>query len=273
MQSTSIQSANEAFLRIEEAFERAENVFSAIQNYVPNYQAEDSIHLNIGSGAFPGVEMLSAMSNGGVWCSIEPFRGIYDSKELNRLERLMYRWLKRRGLNVRHIDIIINQCVEETCLNPNTVNYGKLNFCDVTYPPIFDLVFSVAVLEHVWDLETFISNNFKCLKPGGICIHWVDFRDHRDFSRPLEFLTISKDDWDKTYSPLNQYPSGSGVRPSHLDRLFSRCGFDLMERLSTCVIDSHYLREVRLRLHPDFQYYSVDDISTGGIMYVLQRPP
>lgn len=58
-----------------------------------------------------------------------------------------------------------------------------------------DVVFSMAVFEHVSDPSAVLANTFRVLKPGGWCFHAIDLRDHRDFSRPLEFLKLS----DKSY--------------------------------------------------------------------------
>lgn len=52
-----------------------------------------------------------------------------------------------------------------------------------------DLCVSNAVLEHVADLPAGIRRLGRITKPGGLGLHQVDFRDHRDFERPLEHLT------------------------------------------------------------------------------------
>jgi SAM-dependent methyltransferase len=58
----------------------------------------------------------------------------------------------------------------------------------------FDLIVSVAVLEHVYDLAAAFSAMDALLAPGGLMLHQVDLRDHGMFSgggrHPLEFLTI-----------------------------------------------------------------------------------
>jgi SAM-dependent methyltransferase len=59
----------------------------------------------------------------------------------------------------------------------------------------FDLIVSVAVLEHVYDLEASFRAMDALLAPGGTMVHQVDLRDHGMFSgggrHPLEFLTIA----------------------------------------------------------------------------------
>jgi SAM-dependent methyltransferase len=55
----------------------------------------------------------------------------------------------------------------------------------------FDVVLSTAVLEHVFDLPAAIQELARVTVPGGVNSHQVDFRDHRDFARPLEFLLMA----------------------------------------------------------------------------------
>jgi SAM-dependent methyltransferase len=59
-----------------------------------------------------------------------------------------------------------------------------------------DLIVSVAVLEHVYDLEASLRAMDRLLAPGGLMVHWVDLRDHGMFTNggrhPLEFLTIGE---------------------------------------------------------------------------------
>jgi SAM-dependent methyltransferase len=58
----------------------------------------------------------------------------------------------------------------------------------------FDLIVSVAVLEHVYDLARAFQAMDALLAPGGVMVHQVDLRDHGMFSgggrHPLEFLTV-----------------------------------------------------------------------------------
>lgn len=63
----------------------------------------------------------------------------------------------------------------------------------------FDAIFSIAVLEHVTDLDAAFEAMDRLLRPGGYLLHQVDFRDHRMFTagggHPLEFLTVSHRVW------------------------------------------------------------------------------
>jgi SAM-dependent methyltransferase len=56
----------------------------------------------------------------------------------------------------------------------------------------FDVTLSNAVLEHVFDPLRAAVNLHRVTAPGGIGFHQVDFRDHRDFTRPLEYLLLDE---------------------------------------------------------------------------------
>src|SRR5262249_34537432 len=58
---------------------------------------------------------------------------------------------------------------------------------DVVPPGSVDVVFSNAVVEHLCDPGAAFAALYRMTRPGGIGLHQVDFRDHRDFARPLEF--------------------------------------------------------------------------------------
>lgn len=51
-----------------------------------------------------------------------------------------------------------------------------------------DFIGSWAVLEHLYDPPQAFARFGQVTRSGGLGLHQVDFRDHRDFSRPLEFL-------------------------------------------------------------------------------------
>jgi len=61
----------------------------------------------------------------------------------------------------------------------------------------FDAILSRAVLEHLSDPLIALDDMMKTLRPGGIMVHRIDFRDHGMFSgcHPLTFLTFSKKCW------------------------------------------------------------------------------
>ncbi len=85
----------------------------------------------------------------------------------------------------------------------------------------FDLVQSNAVLEHVSDFRKVARELARVTKAGGVHAHQIDFRDHRDFDRPLEYLRLDQ----KGYAALRQERggvSGTAKRLPELLDAFSR---------------------------------------------------
>ncbi len=71
----------------------------------------------------------------------------------------------------------------------------------------FDLIFSNAVLEHVREPLAFLRNMRRMLKQDGWYVHAIDLRDHRDFSRPTDFLKLTDAEFRRSdpYSNRHRY--------------------------------------------------------------------
>lgn len=115
----------------------------------------------------------------------------------------------------------------------------------------FDLVVSNAVFEHVervpeaWDVLARIT------RPGGHGIHQVDFRDHRDFSRPLEYMTLSPEAFSQLFADVHG-ECGNRWRPCAMQVEIERAGFTALEFDENMSADPAYLADVLARIHPSF---------------------
>lgn len=152
----------------------------------------------------------------------------------------------------------------------------------------YDLIVSVAVLEHVYDLAAAFRAMDALLAPGGRMVHQIDLRDHGMFSgggrrHPLEFLTIP----DRMYRLMTSHTGApnrerigtyrellaalgheatvevmnSGGSPHDLDRPTERLvvGRDLDPSLAAS-IDG-----MRDRLAPRFAALPVEELAATGI--------
>jgi SAM-dependent methyltransferase len=58
----------------------------------------------------------------------------------------------------------------------------------------FDLIYSVAVLEHVGELDAAVASMYRLLAPGGIMVHKIGGGDHGMFTgggrHPLTYMTV-----------------------------------------------------------------------------------
>ena len=89
-----------------------------------------------------------------------------------------------------------------------------------------DILFSIAVMEHVSNPVAVIQNSFRMLKPGGICIHCIDHRDHRDFTKPIEFLKMTPEQYtNATGDSENRWRFGQ------FQKLYRDTGFEEVENL------------------------------------------
>jgi len=128
----------------------------------------------------------------------------------------------------------------------------------------FHVVFSNAVLEHVSDLPAVVGTLRRITKEGGFNNHQIDFRDHRDFSRPLEFLLM---DDSKFSATAKDYPDlGNRWRPSQVIELFERAGFSILLKNFDAPVPHDYLQAFLARLHASqspFRNHDVADFSHG----------
>jgi SAM-dependent methyltransferase len=133
----------------------------------------------------------------------------------------------------------------------------------------FDVVLSNAVLEHVQDLEATARNLAAVTRRGGYNFHQVDFRDHRDFTRPLEYLTVSSAEY-AVAREAHFCEWGTQWRVSTTSAAFRAAGFDVTVAVNMTA-DAAYLADLRPRLHPEFQHLADDDLSAISALLVLQR--
>lgn len=73
---------------------------------------------------------------------------------------------------------------------------GEIPFENVPIPPgSLDFAFSTSVLEHVTEPDAVYAAVSRALRPGGVVYHSIDLRDHRDFSKPLDFLELTEEQY------------------------------------------------------------------------------
>lgn len=111
----------------------------------------------------------------------------------------------------------------------------------------FDAVFSNAVLEHVEDLDRTAAALFAVTRPDGYGFHQVDFRDHRNFDRPLEHLLMAPAAW-RALSTAVHWEYGAQRRPADYRRAFEKAGFQIVHYDCNLRADPRYLDDIGTRL-------------------------
>jgi SAM-dependent methyltransferase len=108
----------------------------------------------------------------------------------------------------------------ETVLGQRECSLETLDLADNST----DLIFSQAVVEHLWDIPRAAEQLYRVTRPGGWGFHQVDFRYHRDFQRPLEQLTLSGEEF-RVLFDYSHGEVGTCLRPVEVARLFREAGF------------------------------------------------
>ncbi len=128
----------------------------------------------------------------------------------------------------------------------------------------FDVTVSHAVFEHLHSPARAFSELSRVTKNGGYGFHTVDFRDHRDFSRPLEYLLFAPLEFERFFR-RNLAESGRQYRPDELTRLFLKAGFQQVDFAPDQLVDPAYLAEFIPRLRAtqtsSYCHYRADDLT------------
>jgi SAM-dependent methyltransferase len=161
---------------------------------------------------------------------------------------------------------ILDKIILEGCHSPEIVRAtsghierGLFQFEDST----FDAIVSNAALEHVEDVSKLCTELRRITRPGGTGIHQVDFRDHSNNERPLDFLAIPDALYESVFA-ASQGGGGNRMRPRELIAQFERAGFKLTRFEPNCLADESYVREGRPGFLPRYASMSVEDLRVVG---------
>jgi SAM-dependent methyltransferase len=129
-----------------------------------------------------------------------------------------------------------------------------------------DMTFSNAVLEHSSDLPAAIGELARVTRPGGLAIHQVDHRDHRDFERPLEYLLLTEEEFEQLFLEFKG-ECGNRYRPDELRQLFESSGFEvLLMNLPQRAGESYLNRTFkRLAANPDLRFHGMPKVHLGEL--------
>jgi SAM-dependent methyltransferase len=138
-----------------------------------------------------------------------------------------------------------------------------------------DIVVSNAVLEHLFDLPRACCELARVSKPLAFGFHQVDFRDHRDFARPLEYLLLRDEDFREMFAARHG-ECGFQWRPWEVARFFEAAGFEVIGFEANITADEGYLREFELRLPKAASRYRdtpISELKTLSGCFRLRREP
>lgn len=137
-----------------------------------------------------------------------------------------------------------------------------------------DFSASHAAFEHLYAINDAFDAVYRVMKPGTRGVHRVDFRDHRNFAAPLDFLLLSNSTYDEL-SGDRKYEHGNRVRPSAMHKILRSAGFAEVVFTACETADPHYIEEFlpRLRLSTDspFRETPHEELITLGGFFTLIR--
>jgi SAM-dependent methyltransferase len=138
-----------------------------------------------------------------------------------------------------------------------------------------DCVVSTAVLEHVFDVNRSLAQLLRITRPGGIGLHHVDFRDHRDFSRPLEYLLLSEKQFQRMFADCHS-ECGNRYRATEFAHAIRAAGFEVLESRGTACSTPEYLADFlpRLRAASASRYRNTaaEDLQVIAGFFKIRKP-
>lgn len=165
-----------------------------------------------------------------------------------------------------------------------------------------DFCCSWAVLEHLYCPAKAFARMGEVTKSGGLGLHQVDFRDHIDFDRPLEFL-LHHFRWDEQPDQetmqwlakrLNLDPDvvnsgkrdanslvrsncgyyGNSFRHTDYNKLWQDNNFEILRFEANMFAEDEYVNEFILRLQADhalFETLALDELKIISAMYIVKK--
>ena len=131
----------------------------------------------------------------------------------------------------------------------------------------FDVVISNAAFEHFMDPAAAVNECARLLAPNGVGIHQIDFRDHREGARPLDFLSYEDAEWKRLNADMVCYTNR--LRQSDFEALFSKAGLtiEVMEPNLRHSLDPG----CRERIHPRFRDRTSEDLEVLSALFVVRK--
>ena len=137
-----------------------------------------------------------------------------------------------------------------------------------------DFLFSNAVLEHVRDPLQCIREAHRILTKKGLTAHQIDLRDHRDFSKPLQFLQYSDSQWQKIMKKYcSRDPLGymNRLRARDFLTIFESAGFRILEFTPNSSVSDTVLNDAISCLDSSLNNYSRDELKITSCFIVAEK--
>lgn len=137
-----------------------------------------------------------------------------------------------------------------------------------------DIVFSNAVLEHLRDPLQAFNSLARVSKSGAFGLHQVDFRDHANMDRPLEFLLINDREFAQI-SDQGNFERGNRWRPKEYQELFQITGFEVFDTFIGQEVKPAYFEDFIPRLRSangsKYQHFNEDALKITSLLIKVRK--
>ena len=171
----------------------------------------------------------------------------------------------------------LRRCQAMNGFDPSCIAHRRTSMEDFSSigSDAFDVTCSQAVLEHVGNPALALDNLYLATRPGGMGVHVIDFRDHRDFAAPLEFLLLDEHGFEAALAGKDPYWFGNPLRFGAWLQLWRNAGFkDIEHIVDVPTVDEAYLRDLLPRLRrcgSPYRDTPEDDLRPLGAQFIVQR--
>jgi hypothetical protein len=156
-----------------------------------------------------------------------------------------------------------------------TVETRPMELIGSLYPGYADISLSHSTFEHFYSVDEAAGAIFAASASGSVGVHNVDFRDHRNFGTPLEFLLVGDQAYVSDDALNDLFGRGNRVRSGQMTRAFRRAGFSSVEFRILETVDSAYLSDFlpRLREAEDTGFRTIDaaDLEVLAGRFILRK--
>jgi SAM-dependent methyltransferase len=170
----------------------------------------------------------------------------------------------------------LRNLIADGAYRPSTLNALQAPLENLQSVPdgAFDVVISNAVLEHIAEPGPAFSELYRITRRGGVGIHQVDYRDHRNFDTPLEHLLLSTKEFENMNRKVHM-EFGSQRRHSTYASLLQQVGFSIEAYHQNATASDDYLDEFLMRAKqvraPVLSAISRSELANLGGLFLVRR--
>ena len=219
------------------------------------------IELGPGDSLFTGVIAKTLGASRSVMVDV----GAYATTDITAYLQLI-NFLREKGYSPPSVNPsdtlkeILDVCNSEYLTN-GVESLNHLADCSI------DFCFSNAVLEHVpnGEFQELMNESKRVLKPDGVCVHRVDFKDHLEDG--LNNLRFTEAIWEGEWFKKSGFYTNR-IRYSSMMEIFKKTGFEVK---SPRVIRWPSLPIKRTKLADEFRDLPEEDLLVSGADFVLHH--